>query len=687
MASLEESDLIGRTFGKCELLQILGSGGMGVVYRARQTSPQREVAVKVLRVLEPGTAARFAREAQILAELEHPHIVPIYDYGMQDATSYIIMRLMLGGSLAERLKQQRFTVAAAAHLVDELADALDYVHGEGVIHRDIKPSNVLYDRHGRAYLADFGVARLHSRAEHLTLTGRQPGTPAYMAPELWREEEPAVATDIYALGVLAFLILTGQLPYTGNTWLEHAGLHLTRLPPKPHEIDASIPPPVDEVFARVLAKKPAGRYPTAGAFAAALRQALGESAAAHPDQAQRSTRSTVQAGSDTGLEATPETVPTRPMISPVETATVAADRPPAPLPPAPLPPPAKGRTRGPLYALMGAAGLIAVLFVALSASSTPPAEPAAALPANPTAVDPTMPGDLAVAAATTTLQMVVLSASQSPTASSSPAMTATPAVTQSSPAPATLARPTGAALEVSATHTAEPSATRTRTHTPTHTPTATSTDTATTEPSATRTPTRTPVPATLTATRISLTPSAPVMTRQDGSLTAAQPMVIVPMSFTAGEIVDLRVHSRQLDAVLTLKDPAGASLAENDDCGANMDSCLIEFAVPATGQYGLEISSYQQTGIGNFTLEITRYSGCGQPPVVVVNTQEANIREAPSADSAIIGIAQMNMCFPVVGRTANNNWWRVAMPDGSFGWMSESVVRTVGDVAGLSATS
>ena len=281
MAWLGVDDLIGRSLGRYELRQLLGRGGMGTVYLAHQTSPDRNVAVKALMVSERSTTARFAREAQVLADLEHPHVVPIYDFGLHDGISYIVMRLMPGGSLTEQLIRRRLSHGEIVGLVGELANALDYAHSQGVIHRDLKPSNVLYDRHGAAYLADFGVAKLFTNSNQLTVTGLQLGTPSYMAPELWREQVATPATDIYALGIIVYQLLTGELPFVGQTWLEFAGLHLTRRHPPPQSIDRAVPPAVDAVLAQALAKDPRRRFASARAFSEALMSALPEGAPFH----------------------------------------------------------------------------------------------------------------------------------------------------------------------------------------------------------------------------------------------------------------------------------------------------------------------------------------------------------------------------------------------------------------------
>jgi serine/threonine protein kinase/formylglycine-generating enzyme required for sulfatase activity len=271
-------NLSGQTVGQYQLRELLGSGGMGAVYRAYQMSLKREVAVKVLPsnlVGEPGYFERFTREAEIAASLEHPHIVPVYDYGTQGKISFVVMRRLTGGSLADRLKQgKQPSLGETASLLTQLASALDYAHSQDVVHRDIKPNNVMFDNHGSAYLVDFGIAKLLTSATQLTGTGMVIGTPPYIAPELWRGEEASPASDQYALAAMAYLLVTGNPPFEATTAPGMMYKHLNEMPTPAHTRRTGTPEAVTMILERGLAKDPAARFPTITALAQTFEGAV-----------------------------------------------------------------------------------------------------------------------------------------------------------------------------------------------------------------------------------------------------------------------------------------------------------------------------------------------------------------------------------------------------------------------------
>jgi serine/threonine protein kinase len=272
------ADLSGQSLGAYALLERIGRGGMSDVYRA-ESGRGDVVAVKVLK-LDPEDEesgvflARFEREARIIAELKHPHLLPILDYGQQDDHVYMVTPLITGGTLADHIRVGPLHVEAACHWLTQIADALDHAHQLQVIHRDLKPSNVLLDEAGNAYLTDFGIARLTNTTSGLTQTGNVIGTPAYMAPEQWRDEALDARTDVYGLGVMTYFMLTTRAPFEASTPHGIMYQHLSQSPPPLRDHNELIPEAVDYVVLRALAKNPADRYGAAGEFAAAMRAVL-----------------------------------------------------------------------------------------------------------------------------------------------------------------------------------------------------------------------------------------------------------------------------------------------------------------------------------------------------------------------------------------------------------------------------
>ncbi len=255
----------------------IGEGGMGAVYLADQPSIHRRV---VLKVLSTGLAGdremleRFKREVDIIAQLEHPHILPVYDFGVIEGDPYIVMRYMGGGSLHDHLKQRSLGRDELLGILDHVAEALDYAHERDIIHRDLKPGNVLLDDSLNGYLADFGLAKTMEGSRDLTKTGSVLGTPAYMSPEQARGEHLDARSDIYSFAIMAFEALSGARPFEAKTPMEFIRKHLSEPPRSIRTLAKDLPPEVDGTMNRALAKDPNARPARATIFMRELRDSL-----------------------------------------------------------------------------------------------------------------------------------------------------------------------------------------------------------------------------------------------------------------------------------------------------------------------------------------------------------------------------------------------------------------------------
>lgn len=270
------SDMIGKMLGQYEIKSLLGKGGMALVYRATQISMKRDVAVKVLigdLGRDPEFVSRFEREAELFAVLQHPHILPVIDFGNTDGQIYIVMRLVEGGSLDNRIKKGALDLSVAAKMLTQIGSALSFAHSKGIVHRDMKPSNVLLDQNDNAYLTDFGIAKLLSGTSKLTATNTVLGTPAYMAPEQWRGEQLDARTDIYSLGIMAYEMVTGKLPFEGDTSFTLMYKHMNEMPPRPKEHIEHLSDEVEFVILKAMAKDPNERFQSADAMGEAFRAA------------------------------------------------------------------------------------------------------------------------------------------------------------------------------------------------------------------------------------------------------------------------------------------------------------------------------------------------------------------------------------------------------------------------------
>jgi serine/threonine protein kinase len=272
-----------RRIASYTLLEPIGHGGMAVVYRARQDSLERTVAVKILSenlAASPEFMERFRREARTAANLRHPNVITVFDFGQDErGVPYLVLEYIEGPTLAD-LMDSGLDDHRIPGLLDQIAAGLDYAHARGVIHRDIKPGNVLMTDDGRAVLADFGLAWLLEGA-HLTLTGGVIGTPEYMAPEQAGGEKIDHRVDVYALGVMLYEMLVGERPFVSETPIGVLLQHLRDAPPSVLEARPDLPLGVGEVIARALAKEPSERYASAGELASAFRLAFNRDSADH----------------------------------------------------------------------------------------------------------------------------------------------------------------------------------------------------------------------------------------------------------------------------------------------------------------------------------------------------------------------------------------------------------------------
>jgi serine/threonine-protein kinase len=271
------SNWIGQHIGQYEIKAILGEGGMAAVYRARQESIKRDVAIKIIKpnlVQMTDFVRRFEREAQTIASLSHAHIVKIFDFGQHENTVYLVMELLTGGSLTDEIYKGPLSITRVSRLLDQIGSALDHAHRRGVIHRDLKPQNVLLDSDGDAFLTDFGIAKLMGvNNTALTQSGVAMGTPAYMPPEQWMGQPVDTRSDVYALGVMVYEMLTGKVPYNAETpfGLMHQHVY-DPIPAMTTRSDLS--PTIKRVVEKAMSKQSDQRFQSAGEFSEAFRTAM-----------------------------------------------------------------------------------------------------------------------------------------------------------------------------------------------------------------------------------------------------------------------------------------------------------------------------------------------------------------------------------------------------------------------------
>ncbi|MDZ4671772.1 MAG: protein kinase [Phototrophicales bacterium] len=275
-------DLIDKQIGAFTVKERIGRGGMASVYRAHQSAMNRDIALKVIEVdnlLERGEEFRnrFAQEAAVVARLEHIHILPVYDYGIQENILYLAMRLLRGGTLSEIMNKGRIPINRAVDLFSQIARGLAYAHSKGVVHRDLKPSNIMLDDAGNAHLTDFGLAKWIHGTENITRTGNIVGTPAYMSPEQLRGESVDHRSDVYSMGIILYQMLTGKPPFDSpsSNMVSIIYQHLEKMPEAPSIHNPDISPEMEMVILKAIAKDPDDRFQSMGDMDKALRGAAG----------------------------------------------------------------------------------------------------------------------------------------------------------------------------------------------------------------------------------------------------------------------------------------------------------------------------------------------------------------------------------------------------------------------------
>jgi tRNA A-37 threonylcarbamoyl transferase component Bud32/Flp pilus assembly protein TadD len=268
---------IGENIGPYRVMEQLGQGGMATVYKAYHAALDRYVALKVLHPAfgeDPNFEARFQREARLVAKLDHPNIVPVYDYSEHDKRPFLVMKFIEGETLKARMASGPLGSEELANIIDAIGSALAYAHKMGILHRDIKPSNVLISTDGSIYLADFGLARIASMGES-TLSGDMiMGTPQYISPEqAMGKKDLDEGTDIYSFGVMLYEMVVGQVPFNADTPFSIIHDHIYTPLPIPHNINPSVPEPVERVLLKALSKERADRYASVPDMVAAFKQA------------------------------------------------------------------------------------------------------------------------------------------------------------------------------------------------------------------------------------------------------------------------------------------------------------------------------------------------------------------------------------------------------------------------------
>ncbi len=267
-------DLVGKTLGQYELVEIVGEGSLATVYKAYQPSLARSVAVKVLDSDDRKMLARFEREVKAVAQLHHPNILTVYEYGLDQGWPYIAMQFIAGGTLENYLTGQPLDCGQVVTLAIPIARALHHAHQHGLIHRDVKPSNILMPQPDWPLLADFGLVKVPNPDEEITGSDVALGTPAYIPPEQASAETVDPRADMYSLGVVMFQMITGRLPFEYKAINRVIWAHMSEPVPPPSKFNPDCPPELEEVILTALQKSPDDRYPNLQAMANALQRIL-----------------------------------------------------------------------------------------------------------------------------------------------------------------------------------------------------------------------------------------------------------------------------------------------------------------------------------------------------------------------------------------------------------------------------
>ena len=414
-------DLTGRQFGPYTIVGPLGEGGMATVYKAHQPSVNRDVAIKILGrhfMQDPEFITRFKHEAWAVAQFQHPHILPVFDFGESGGFTYLVMPLIKGGQLADLMNGTPMRLDTVDRIVRQVCDALDYAHSKGVIHRDIKPSNILVDERLNCLVSDFGIARMTEGTTKLTATGAVVGTPTYMSPEQAAGETVGPQSDIYSLGIMLYEMVAGRVPFKAETPFAIALKHLSAPMPPPATFNPRLGPAIEAVVLKAVARSTADRYESGDALAGALSEAIRQT------QGIQGKTTVVTARTEPATDHTAATIAVAPVSELAPTMPVAPKTARTPPKTAPVAQPAtpsqpteasSGRSLLPWVGGAAAAVLAIVAYLGFSGSlqsppaqpvsppavSTPPAPPPvvekpAAAPSEPVAPPKTLPPKPAV---------------------------------------------------------------------------------------------------------------------------------------------------------------------------------------------------------------------------------------------------------------------------------------------------
>lgn len=334
----------GQMVGPYQVIGQLGHGGMATVYKAYHPRLDRNVAIKVMHKAfteDAGFIARFEREAQIVAKLEHPHIVPVYDFNEIDGQPYLVMKFIEGQTLKRVLSNGPMPLPEIIRVMDDMAGALTYAHEHGVLHRDIKPSNIVIDNNGVPFLTDFGLARVTKAGASTLSADMILGTPQYISPEQASgQSELDPRTDIYSLGVILYEMVVGRVPFNADTPYAVVHDHIYTELPRPSVINPAVPPQVEAVLMKALAKKPADRYNTAIEMMTAFKQACAEAGlTALPDNRDKVAQQSFAKLNDHFLDDSPTVSTETPAKAVAPAPSIPSPMPPKPLPPQPPIPP------------------------------------------------------------------------------------------------------------------------------------------------------------------------------------------------------------------------------------------------------------------------------------------------------------------------------------------------------------